>query len=283
MQTGYDASVRSLAIRRVASSATPPGHDASGGETLAAPGDVRPPLLLLLLAAGCFGNGIPVAETDVTLAAVAMFHVNASEQSIAIVFGDQETVVQHAPCPVMDANLSARLNGIPVPLITRGAKTGDEPGDDVSDNNCATPLLKLDLPPPDGPSLLEISDPATTLSCTLPDLKAVRQATPVLPASWQWRAGQAVTLQWSPSGDLQVWNSFSIGLANQETFLSTGIHDLTQDGDLLHFTVPSLSPGSYRVELFPSEHVDCGPKRTMAVIASRVTRFVIDDPVVIAP
>ena len=247
----------------------------------ATPDDMRLPLLLLLLFTGCSSLE---AETEVTLAGTSTFHVNASEQSLAIVFGDQDWVVQHAPCPVMDANLSARLNGVPVPLVTRGRKDGDEPGDDVSDNNCATPQLKLDMPPPDGPSLLEISDSATTLSCNLPDLKAVRQATLVLPESWEWRAGQAVTMQWSPSGDLQVWNSFSIGLANQETWLSTGVHDLIQDGDLLHFTVPSLSPGAYRVELFPSQVVDCGPKRTTARIASKVARFAIDDdPVAIVP
>jgi hypothetical protein len=246
---------------------------------------MRLPLLLLLGSAGCSGNGIPVAETDVTLAASSMFHVNASERSFAIVFGDHDHVVQHFPCPAMDANLSARINGVPVPLVTRGGHIGDEPGDDVSDNICAAPLLQLDTPPPDGPSRLEISDSATTLSCNLPDLKAVRQATLVPPVSgtWEWRAGQAVTMQWSPSGDPRVWSSFSVALSNQETGLSTGVHDLTLDGDLLHFTVPSLSPGAYRVELFPSEVVDCGPKRTLALIASTVARFVIDYPVAIVP
>lgn len=243
---------------------------------------MRLPLLLLLIAAGCF----PLeAETRVTLADVSTFHVNASDQSVAIVFGPSDLVVQHSPCPVMDANLSARLNGVSVPLVTRGRKFGDEPGDDVSDNDCATPMLQLPMPPPGGPSLLEISDSTTTLSCNLPDLTAVRQATLVPPVSgaWEWRPGQAVTVQWSPSGDLGVWNSFSIAITNLDMPLEIGIHDLTFDGDLLHATVPSLSPGSYRLDLFPSEAVDCGPKRTTALIASTVTRFHIDHPVAIVP
>jgi hypothetical protein len=106
------------------------------------------PTLLFLVAAGCFPSNSGPGEVNVTIDSFSDLHITATERSFEIVVGNRYAVAQSSPCPLVDANLTARLGEIPVPLITRGGKIGDEAGDDVSDNFCGTVTLRLDGPPP---------------------------------------------------------------------------------------------------------------------------------------
>jgi hypothetical protein len=190
----------------------------------------------------------------------------------------------------VNANLTARLNGVPVPLITRGGKIAQPAGsDEVITDGCLLPTLKLDMPPPDGPSTLEVSDPSATLMCRLPDLKAAREVASVPPESdpLTWRLGQQITVQWSPSGDLPLWDSFEAELLHLN---ATGSGDgtnailaATLEGDLVHFAIPSVPPGPYLFRLFPSMSVICGPAPHTADISYPVGLFPMGLHVAIAP
>jgi hypothetical protein len=245
------------------------------------------PILLVLVLAGCFASD-PEAEVAVGLDSFSMLHVTATEHSVEIVLGDRDPFTLYAPCPLVDPNLTARLGGVPVPLITRGGKIGDEAGDDVSDNRCGTVKLALDGPPPDGTAALELSDPDTGFTCNLPDLKAAREMALVPPESgtWQWRSGQAVAVQWSPSGDLQLPRQFLATLhhlTGEVIDNRVAVPGTAVDGDLVRFTVPSVPPGSYVVDLSPSWIAPCGPRPISLDISSTLTRFAADHRVAIVP
>jgi hypothetical protein len=240
--------------------------------------------LPLLLAAGCATAPEP-DEIEVTLAEPIPLHVRASDRHVQIVLGALYPSLDVRPCSTVSADLTARLNGVPVPLVTRGGRIGESPGD-VSANGCVLPRLELDMPPPDGSSTLELSDPSTTLTCRLPDLKAAREAALVPPApdTWTWRPGQQVTVQWSPSGDLPLWSSFSVELLHlNATGSSDGpmaTLDATLEGDLVHFAIPSVSPGSYTFLVAPSLSVLCGHG---ADITSMLAHFAVARTVAITP
>jgi hypothetical protein len=175
--------------------------------------------LLLLVVAGCFPlpDSQGPATKDVTLAAYADLHIDASDRSLKVFLGKSHRSPTSDPCPLLGAELNAHLDGVVVPVVSRGGKIGDEPGDDVSDNICGTPQLELDVRAPDGPSLLEISDRATMIVCHLPDLRATRQVMLVPPTSgiWQWRSGEVVTVQWSPGSDLTLWDPYGLGVGGR--------------------------------------------------------------------
>lgn len=244
------------------------------------------PILLFLVVAGCFSSG--PGEVNVTIDSFSNLHITATERSFEIVVGNRFAVAQASPCPLVDANLTARLGEIPVPLITRGGKVADEPGDDVSDNLCGTVTLRLDGPPPDGPAVLQLSDSTTTVTCNLPDLRAPR-ALMQIPESdtWQWRSGQAVTVQWSPSGDLPRWGTLLSELfpvvGGMRVDGATEIRNATIDGDLMHFMVPSVAPGSYGLSLDPWGYVSCGPRSISADISTTFTVFAVHHAVTIVP
>lgn len=214
--------------------------------------------LLLLLLAGCTNS--LAANTDVTLAHYKELQIAPQDDRIDIFLGGRLPLSGYFPCPLLGENLAARLNGIPVSLVKRGGKIGDEPGDDVSDNVCGAPMLEFGMPPPDGPSTLELSDPSTATVCNLPDFKVARALTMVPPTDpWEWRAGQAVTVQWSPSGDRRLWNlGISIALLrNDPSGNDATIGDVTFDGDRMRLTIPSVPPGSYRLSARPSTSLLC--------------------------
>jgi hypothetical protein len=245
--------------------------------------------LLLLVATSCNLSCGSSGEREVTLAGFSALRVYANEQSVKIVLDDGEGSPRYGPCSVTDAKLTAQLNGVSVPVIRRGGKIGESPGDDVSDNDCESPLLQLDMPPPDGSSTLELSDSAITLTCTLPDLKAARQAMLVPPQSgtWTWQPRQPVAVQWSPSGDLQLWSLITVDLLHvtpqnviDDVF---EIRNVVFDGDLVRFTVPSAPPGSYILELRPSRAVSCGSTPVEAQLTSTLTEFGIGQSVTIVP
>jgi hypothetical protein len=233
-------------------------------------------------AARCHVLHSPSGERNVTLAGFKAVRIYANEQSVSIGLDDGDMSPRHGPCPVVDAKLTAQLNGVSVSVIRRGGKIGEAPGDDVSDNECEPPLLELDMPPPDGSSTLALSDSATTLTCNLPDLKAARQAMLVPPQSdtWTWQSGQSVAVQWSPSGDLQLWGLFTVDLVTSSSVIE--IRQVELDGDLVRFTAPSR-PGSYILQLRPSSSVSCRSPLVPAHLTSTFTEFGIGQPVTIVP
>jgi hypothetical protein len=83
-----------------------------------------------------------------------------------------------------------------------GGKVGEDPGDDVSDNECDAPALSVATPPPDHTSHLRMSDHSGTIDCGLPDLTATRNAMLVPVGPWDLKSGQPVTVQWSPGSDV---------------------------------------------------------------------------------
>ena len=241
--------------------------------------------LPLLLAAGCVPSAAP-DEIEVTLAEPMSLHVYASDRYFQLELGGDHSPLYTGPCSTVSANLTARLNGVPVPLVKRGSR--EPPGAGVPANGCVLPLLALDMPLPDGPPTLELSDPSATLTCRLPDLKAAREAALVPPAAdpWTWRPGQQITVQWSPSGDLPRWSSLQVELLHLNATGSNdglAILDATRDGDLVHFAIPSLSPGSYTFLLAPSLSTVCGSERHPADITSTVARLDVARTVAIAP
>jgi len=242
--------------------------------------------LLLLPVGGCF---VPVSQgpatVDVTLASYGELRVDASAQAFTVALGKRFSIAQSTPCPLLGPELAAQLDGVEVPVTSRGGKIGDEPGDDVSDNLCGNPLFELDMAPPDGPSILEISDRATTLTCHLPDLKATRQvmAVPPAPGTWRWRSGDTVTVQWSPASDLGLWATFPIEIdhVNDANVVDDISHvsNVTSDAGQIRFTLPTLTPGSYQLKLGPTGSVACGVLG--GGIASTLTTFAVTQPVTI--
>ena len=243
---------------------------------------MRPRSLLLLLA-GCTPS--LDANTDVTLAHYNRLQIAPQDQRVDVFIGSRYPAGGYSPCPLLDANVTARLNGVSVPLVKRGGKIGDEPGDDVSDNICGAPMLELGMPPPRGPSTLEVSDPSAATVCTLPDLTTYRAVRMVpLMDPWEWRAGQAITVQWSPSGDLPLWNlGISVALLrNDPSGNDATIADVTFDGDLMHLTTPSVPSGSYRFSVRPTTTVLCDPP-FRAELALPSGFFNVEHPVTIVP
>jgi hypothetical protein len=243
---------------------------------------------LPLVVVGCLST--TPGEQDVALTAFETLNINVSEQSFKLTLDDGGYSPRWGPCSVADAKLTAQLNDISIPLIQRGGKIGTSPGDDVDDNDCTQAVLQLDMPPPDGPSTLKLSDSSTTLICHLPDLKTARQATLIPPDTepWTLRSGQDVAMQWSPSGDLPLWSAFFVELLHLAAPHTIDdlifIHDNTFEGDVLHFTIPSsTAPGSYILELSPSRTVRCGVQRPLAQVSSTFTDFIIRPAITIVP
>lgn len=242
-------------------------------------------LWLSLVAAACNPSS---GEREVTLAAFQTLHISASEQSFKILLDDGQSSPRPGPCSVAGAQLTAQLNEVSVPVVTRGGKIGESPGDDVSDNDCDPPVLQLDTPPPDGASTLKLSDSSTMLICSVPDLKARRQATLIAPdsGSWTWRPGQAVAMQWSPGDDLRLGDPFHVQLRQlgspNMVYDLVENRDVTFEGDVLRFTVPaSAGAGLYTLQLGPSRVLTCGARPPVAEVSSTLTSFLAEHSVMI--
>jgi hypothetical protein len=241
-----------------------------------------------LIAVGCSSGP---GEQVVPLAEFSKLYIAASDQdpSFKVALDDGGGSPRWGACPVVDATLTAQLDDVSVPVVSRGRKIGESPGDDVDDNDCEPPSLALRAPLPDGVSTLTLTDGATTVICHLPDLKATRQMT-LLSAdqTWTWRPGQDVAVQWSPSGDLGLWKVFILEMlhltAPNVIDDLVDIRDVTIEGDVLRFSVPSsLPPGSYILELIPPRSVACGSPLPVAEILSTSPPFGASHPVTIAP
>ncbi len=243
-------------------------------------------VLLLVSVAAC---GTSAGEYSVPLAYYTSLHVMASDQSVAVILGDAIPGVQSGPCPIVSADLTGQWAGMALPLISRGGKVGDSPGDDVSDNECDVPGFRIDQPPPAGPVAVSLSDAALTITCELPDLVAARA---IATASWDWQVGQRVVLDWSPAGDLARWTSATVTIyrrdatgAIDDSFNATGV---TVAGDTLAFTVPAFradATNTYFVQASPSGRVACVATTGAAgtTVASSVTMFGATHDVTLAP
>jgi hypothetical protein len=246
------------------------------------------PLPLFAVAVAVVGCRLsnPDPQVEVTLDEFRSLAISATAQSLEITLDDGDLLDRWTPCPVLGAGTTARLGGLVVPLIEPGGKIGTSPGDDVDDNVCAAPRFLLDQPPPDGAALLTLSDSSTAVLCHIPDLKAERQVTPVSPSTtWEWRAGQAVVLQWSPSGDLGMSNRLSVDLLHRDAtnqIDSDVTVGQTHHDDVVSFTVPALAPGSYALALHLSPTVLCSPARSTYLRSTPAT-FDVEHAVTIVP
>jgi len=248
---------------------------------------MRLPLWMLPLFAvvGCRESD-PDPQVEVTLNEFTSLAISATEQSLDITLDDGNLTDRWTPCPVLRTGTTALLGGLVVPLIEPGGKIGTSPGDDVDDNDCAAPRFQLDQPPPDGAALLTLSDSSTMTTCHIPDLKAMRQVTPVSPSTtWEWRAGQAVLLRWSPSSDPGIWSGLSVDLLHRDATnridRDVAVGETLQD-NVVSFTVPVLAPGSYTLALRPSPTVVCSPG-LLTHLRSTLTTFDVEQAITIVP
>jgi hypothetical protein len=238
--------------------------------------------VLLPIMIGC---GPPPGEVQTSLTEIHVLHVRATADTFSVELGD-DNPDQWEPCATAFPELSAQLDDLPLPVATLGGKIGDEPGDDVSDNVCEAPKLSVAMPPPDHASHLQIKDHLGAIDCDLPDLKSVRSATLVPAGPWTLKAGQSVTVQWSPGGDAKP-GAISVELL---TFDAAGaldglitINGIAVAGDLVTFTLPSIAPGSYELQFARFTSLACGPGAANADLMSNATTFGFAQPIMIAP
>lgn len=226
----------------------------------------------------------PSDEINVALDAYHEVHVLVTERGLDVRLGDDEGVVQYAPCPIASALLQATLGDVVMSYERRGGKIGDEPGDDVSDNVCGAPRFHLDPPLASGPHPLVIAESAAlSIQCRLPDLVTPR----ALGAdTWTWKPGTIATIRWTPVDDAASWEGFGLSLAHltPDGFVDRAydLTDVTMGGGLLRFTVPQAPAGpDYVVAVQPRLTVPCGG--ASATLESTQISFAARHDVTIAP
>jgi hypothetical protein len=226
--------------------------------------------LVLSLMAGCMpANFAPDENKQISVAQIHKFYITVTETELSVVL---HTITgQHAgPCEAALPDLSAQLDGVDVPVATYGGKVGEDPGDDVSDNECAAPRLAVGAPVLDHRSLLRMTDHGGTAACELPDLRTMRKATLVPAGPWELAAGEPVTVQWSPSSDL----GHPIAINVQTGTAASGgtiIHGQVVQGDLVTFTLPALAPGPYTLGFAAAAGATCSPPVASADLHSSAT------------
>lgn len=132
-------------------------------------------LSLLPFVAACFPRS-PAPTASATLATFTELTIFVNDSSFKVLLGDYFGADDEwGPCSVVGDDLTADLDGVSIPVVSRGAQIGTTPGDDVDDNVCRLPTLELDMPPPHAASTLTIADARTTVVCTVPDPSAQAQ------------------------------------------------------------------------------------------------------------
>jgi hypothetical protein len=132
-------------------------------------------LSLLPFVAACFPRS-PAPTASATLANFTELTIFVNDSSFKVLLGDYFGAEDEwGPCSVVGDDLTADLDGVPIPVVSRGAQIGTTAGDDVDDNVCRLPTLELDMPPPHAVSTLTIADARTTVVCTVPDPSAQAQ------------------------------------------------------------------------------------------------------------
>lgn len=165
----------------------------------------------------------------------------------AFLFGD---------CAILSDDFSARVGGVDLPIMRRGANLGDIDHDDY---DCSVPELYTEDRPQLPAAILELGDSSRTIRCDFADALLPRSVTLVPAGPWTFSAGQRVTVRWSPMADLvnaEATVSFFGGRA-------VPAEAVAQTGDLLSFTVPALlGAGPYEIQFDTNgadyRGIDCG-------------------------
>jgi len=228
--------------------------------------------IVVMVGVGCSPSPDDV-EGWVPLAQFHELHVSVSKGSLSIRLG--KTVRGGAPCPVALSDLSARLDGLAVPVVTRGSGYAGE-------DECFAPWLMVDILPPDAESVLEISDRSGTIRCELPNLRAARQAMLVPVRPWELKSGEPITVQWSPGGDVGLWG---IALQLETTSGGEAIHvdGAVFEDDRVTFALPSKAPGAYDLVFGPAALLKCSLEGFFASVSSDFTTFAFTAPITIVP
>jgi hypothetical protein len=237
---------------------------------------------LLPIMLGC---AAPPGEVQTPLTQIHRFHIRATKDTFSVVLGDTSGQ-QSGPCVAALPDLSGLLDGVAVPVVTYGGKVGEDPGDDVSDNECDAPALSVATPPPDHASHLRMSDHSGTIDCELSDLKTMRNAMLVPAGPWDLKSGQPVTVRWSPGSDVGP-HGISVELL---TFNAAGeidrlisIDGVVFEGDLITFTLPSVPAGPYELGFGRVAGVTCVPGSAYADLKSDATTFGFGQHITIVP
>lgn len=176
-------------------------------------------------------------------------------------------------CPQLHASFAARLAAVDVPITERGSlrpMTGDY--------RCWKPVLELtissELRTPN-PQLV-LGDDSFSLTIPLGDLLLPRSAVPAGSTGWSFRAGQVVTLEWSPATDLAVLPT------TRATFRTTPSgapafelqEQITRQLTTLSFTVPEvIGQGTLVLELLDDRYRagSCGDHCRFDRVSQRVS------------
>lgn len=100
-------------------------------------------------------------------------------------------------CVIAPPALTASFDGRPLYAHTWGRS------ERVDDEwvGCTEPLLNIPMPEP-SPSRFEVRDASLTITGEVGALLGPRDTAPVPDGPWTFVAGQAVTVRWTPAGDL---------------------------------------------------------------------------------
>jgi hypothetical protein len=240
-------------------------------------------LSLACLLTGCISS--PPGPVAVPVTSFEDLHVLARESSFRIKLGRQDVGIEVGPCHTLRPEAVARLDGRDVTIVNRGGKVGEFDGA----NECDAPEIIVDERPAGGSSLLELSDSLGGTVCDLPDLWAERRATPIPelpPGPWQLRSRQQLTVQWFPASDLRIWDPTVefLGMDSMGRIDSLiEVRDEAVFGDLLSFTVPSLTSRSYLIEFRRASLIRCRPQTVTVEIVSAFSKLPVSHPVAVVP
>lgn len=238
--------------------------------------------LVLLFMVGCTPNWAPDTVLQISIAEIHHFDVTVTETELSVMLGTVDG--QHAgPCEAALPELSAQLDELDVPVVTYGGKIGEDPGDDVSDNECAAPRLGVAPPALNHRSVLRMSDHTGTVACELPDLRTARKARLVPSGPWELTSGEPVTIQWSPASDLIQDLSVRLLPRNAAGEID-GLIDIAGqivNGDIVTFTLPEVPAGPYALSMDASTRLLCAPAPAAAELHSSATVFGVEQEIMV--
>jgi len=201
---------------------------------------------LWLTTMGCSG----FTEVSTSVASIEELHLSVAGSQWTATLGDELMDFHPQPCPVLRADMVAHLDDLELEVVDPGSAVPAFDGGQA----CSPPRLAGEVPPRPGASRLVLRDELGTLTCEIPDLAGTRSVALVPPGPWELRAGQTVTLQWSPARDLQI--TFPYVLLRSATD-SPSVNNMTAADGLLTFTIPAILPGTYQLEIHTRSRMSC--------------------------
>jgi hypothetical protein len=165
----------------------------------------------------------------------------ATEGSFKILLDVGEPQPKH--CAVLLDDAAARLGTLEVPLVERGIWTGE---DEEGTTQCHFPLFAAYAPAPEAASTFEIRDRSGAMQCSVPGFRLIPQNVAAPGGPWQVRAGQAITMTWPPSSGHRLC---TVALASAGPSPSTVLSYEDLGDGVMRFTVPSVVPGNYTLDL----------------------------------